>query len=240
MQIPIFVINLDRSPDRLAAIAERLSELSLAFERVPAIAGATLSERDARAAVSKRFWRHPPSRGEIGCYLSHIKALRAVLASGAEQAIILEDDAAFTDEFRQVCSGGINPGVPFDILKLEGANCNAPAIKPKGAAENVFYVVNSHGSAAYLITREGTKKVLERLPRLRYRYDDDLFCNWRNGLHIYDILPYSVRQRAHASTIQDRRAEPGYWLKLFRIVPKKIDKIRRDAFIYYRFGSAPP
>lgn len=38
-QIPIYVINLDRRPDRLAGISEQLATLGLEFERIAALDG---------------------------------------------------------------------------------------------------------------------------------------------------------------------------------------------------------
>ncbi len=37
--LPIYVINLDRRPDRLAAIAADLDRLGLPFERIKAVDG---------------------------------------------------------------------------------------------------------------------------------------------------------------------------------------------------------
>ena len=42
MSMPlVFVINLDKSTDRMAKIAKRLDELGMSFERIPGVYGAT-------------------------------------------------------------------------------------------------------------------------------------------------------------------------------------------------------
>ena len=40
---PVFVINLDKSPERMARISKRLDELNIPFEKISGIYGAELS-----------------------------------------------------------------------------------------------------------------------------------------------------------------------------------------------------
>jgi len=81
----LFVINLDRRPDRLRTIDASLRILDLPYERVPAV--------DAQAKEfqwhSKRFL----SAGLAANWLSHQKAFELFTASTADFALILEDDA---------------------------------------------------------------------------------------------------------------------------------------------------
>ena len=101
----IFVINLDSSPDRLDEIAANLSAIGLDFIRVPAVDGRLQApeqdpdydERAARAMMGRSLMG-----GEIGCYKSHIRALGAFLASGAEHGLVLEDDAELSEDAMMV------------------------------------------------------------------------------------------------------------------------------------------
>ena len=43
---PVFVINLDKSTDRMVKVSKRLSELGIAFERISAVYGADLSQEE--------------------------------------------------------------------------------------------------------------------------------------------------------------------------------------------------
>ena len=91
----ILVINLDRSPDRLAFQEAQFRLLGLAFTRVPAFDGAALSEE-----VYQRYahrWQRPISRSEVGCLLSHHACWRHVVATG-RNALILEDDIVLAPE----------------------------------------------------------------------------------------------------------------------------------------------
>ena len=43
---PVFVINLDKSPERMARISNRLDELEIPFERISGVYGAELSKEE--------------------------------------------------------------------------------------------------------------------------------------------------------------------------------------------------
>ena len=75
--IPIYVINLEGSDNRLQQAAQQLTAHGLSFERIDAVNGRQLSAAHKRAVVDakanrNKFYR-PLSDGEIGCYLSHKK-----------------------------------------------------------------------------------------------------------------------------------------------------------------------
>ncbi|MXW13733.1 MAG: glycosyltransferase family 25 protein [Rhodothermaceae bacterium] len=83
MQLPVFVINLERRPDRLATITGALDRIGLAFTRIPAIDGQAL---DGDPAILRM------GAGHVACARSHYKATAAFLDTGAAAALILEED----------------------------------------------------------------------------------------------------------------------------------------------------
>jgi hypothetical protein len=46
-----------------------------------------------------------PALGELGCYLSHVAVMRALLASSHRFALVLEDDVLLTPALRPVLQG---------------------------------------------------------------------------------------------------------------------------------------
>jgi len=92
--LEIFVINLDRRPDRLAAITKMLDGLGLKFKRVAAVDGRSFD-----------VWKHSnifkaalyydlklPTRGTVACFLSHRLVWAEMIERQVKQAIIFEDD----------------------------------------------------------------------------------------------------------------------------------------------------
>jgi glycosyl transferase family 25 len=92
--IPIYVINLDRSADRLARITRELAAAGLDFHRLAAVDAAKLPESSGyHAAANARDYLAPLSPAEIACVLSHREAWRLLVAGEAPAAVVLEDDA---------------------------------------------------------------------------------------------------------------------------------------------------
>jgi len=102
-----YLINLDRSSDRLEAMHAHLTQLGIEYERVPGIDGAKLDEATFQKHTRINRYYKPLRRGEVGCYLSHNKALQCFLDSDAPYALILEDDAQFEADICSVISDAI-------------------------------------------------------------------------------------------------------------------------------------
>jgi len=101
----VFLINLDRSPDRLKACTERLSQVGLEWRRFSAVSpdsneAARLHPLYDPIKTIAHFGRHL-SRGEIGCFLSHYELIKQAIAQDLEHVLILEDDVTPKPEARQ-------------------------------------------------------------------------------------------------------------------------------------------
>ena len=100
MNINFYVINLDRSTERLELISSQLSNQKINLKRIPAIDGIELNiDKEADDATCKYEMGRSIQPGEVGCFLSHIKALEAFISSKSDFAVILEDDAIIQSEF---------------------------------------------------------------------------------------------------------------------------------------------
>ena len=91
------LINLDGSDDRLVTADGALKAAGLEYERLSAFDGrqldlATFVQYDSDATL--RYMGRALVGGEIGCYMSHLRAVQAFLATDAKHALVLEDDAA--------------------------------------------------------------------------------------------------------------------------------------------------
>jgi GR25 family glycosyltransferase involved in LPS biosynthesis len=84
-EILIQVINLPNRTDRLALISSQLKDAGLGFEKLVAVDGKKLG-------LDSKFL----SMGEIGCFKSHLNAMRRQNESGVSYSLILEDDASLT------------------------------------------------------------------------------------------------------------------------------------------------
>lgn len=113
--IPILVISLPRARVRREKISRHLDDLGLKYELVEGVDGRLLSEDELRR-LGGEAGRFTP--GYIGNYAAHMKAYERILASNAEAALILEDDARLDRRFAPIIRQGIPIG-GFDILFLD-------------------------------------------------------------------------------------------------------------------------
>ncbi len=200
--IPIYVVNLDRSPERLQAIAEQLAQMGMSFKRVSGVDGKTSSlERElfsGRASLSN-VPKQSLTREEIGCHLSHLKTFDEILASGVASAIILEDDLIISPSFRSaaVALAGRFSGEPV-VIKLE------PWRKPRlaymvhrcGDFDLIFTNHQLTQTAAYFITAEAIRLLRTPLSRIDRPYDDSLYAARENGVGILSLSPAIAQQTA--------------------------------------------
>ena len=115
----VYLINLDRSPERLHFFAEQTVAGGIEFERISAIDGRQLSSQELAAAVSTKFEFQPINACEIGLFLSHKRAWEKLVASGKPHAAIFEDDAVLSTSIRSIFDAIDKNNVQFDVIKLE-------------------------------------------------------------------------------------------------------------------------
>jgi len=84
-ELLIQVINLATRPDRLTVIRADLHKAGLRFETQVAVDGQTVE-------IESKFL----SKGEIGCFKSHVNSMRRQVEVGSPFSLILEDDAALS------------------------------------------------------------------------------------------------------------------------------------------------
>ena len=199
-----YLINLDRSPDRLDFMDDQLRSLEMPYERVPAVDGKVLGEEIAdfdpegyRRLHGRK--RHP---GEIGCYLSHLACLRRFLDSDADYALILEDDARLATDLPEVLAAAIkNPG-DWDILRLSTVSAGKllPYRRLTGKYRLALAVTRQKGSAAYLVNRHCAEVFLRRLVPMRLAWDIAYDLEYLWGLRVAFVDPFPVDQNTGMET----------------------------------------
>lgn len=209
------LINLDRSPERLASIRPQIEAAGLGFERVPAVdgsklGGAALEVHDRERAV--RHFGRPLTTGEIGCYLSHVECARRFVASGEPSCLVLEDDAVPADDagaFVKALADWLDneSGLDWDIVNL-GKQPKRMHTKRTVLAGRAVYSAHYYptGTAALLWSRRGATAFLKAHGRISAPIDHYLrsWCCRRDGG--VAVAPRPFVPRGAGSTID---AVPG-------------------------------
>lgn len=190
-----FLINLDRSADRLQWMGRQLDALGLEVVRVSAIDGDTLS-LDHPGLDPKGFWRDAAMEvrtTDAACYLSHLAALRLFLQSGSDYGVILEDDVVLGPETARLVDVLTAPGAAddWDMVKLAGNNrLRALILRPLGGAFRLGVPwTRCLGAAAYLVNRHAAQRYLERMLPMTVLYDHAFDRGWALGLRTRIVVP---------------------------------------------------
>ena len=178
---PVFVISLPGATDRAARVSRHLERLGIRFSFIAATRGDALSAEELERRVdvpelTERIGR-PAAAPEIGCSLSHVDALRRVVASGERCAVVLEDDARLADSAGALIAAvasGVRPGDFVLVGASGGTPLRVGARRQVGSNAVVAPAASGgvRGSYAYLVTREAAIAILERFPRVSALADD--------------------------------------------------------------------
>lgn len=162
-------INLPASQSRRDNLKEQELRCGIRIQLVEAVSGADLTDEQKNmynAAERSKIYTNHLTANEQACVHSYRKALSTFLASGAEYAVIMEDDVTLNDNFTE--------GVDFIINRLGGwQSCKLyteaskmydimPAIE--GAPlQPIFPRKFPWGAVCYLHSRQSAEILLENM-----------------------------------------------------------------------------
>jgi len=168
----LFLINLDRRPDRLRHMTEILDGLGLLFTRISAVDGMQLPMGEVR-----RWGSLPP--GATACFLSHRDCWKRVVDEALPYAVVLEDDLHLAPDAASMLRHGDWIPTDADVVKLETRLCRIRVDKAVAAAisgRTLHRLRSSHmGTGGYIVTRKGAERLLSLSERLEAPVDHVMF-----------------------------------------------------------------
>ena len=191
-----YVINLDRSPDRLTAFTMESAKSGMAFERFSAIDGKLVSEEQLAAERAARFELQPINRFETALYLSHRTVWQKFADSGEAMCAIFEDDVVLAPNIMAAFALISTLSDQFDVVKLETTKRKVVIARAALAQSDDFLlsVLKSwHGGAAgYVLSRRGALKLLDKTTKLADPVDQVIFnplSSVSRTLRILQLVP---------------------------------------------------
>lgn len=104
----IFMINLDRRPERRARMIDSFNALGLDVQNFTAIDGVELNDDELKKigiefldGYADPYLNRPMTLGEVGCFLSHFYIWEKMVKENLEEVLILEDDIRFEPYFKE-------------------------------------------------------------------------------------------------------------------------------------------
>ena len=224
------VINLDRSPDRLARIATDLDQIGLEWSRLRAVepdAAGNTEQFLYNRKTAMRLHGIDLTRGEIGCFASHVQALKEFLDGNAAALLVLEDDAEPDAAFAQGLTQSLDtlrnlPDLRWSCLNL-AANYhkrNRP-LAPAGDRMLLRAYYFPISTAGLLWSRTGAQSFLRHVATAGacLPVDQQLRRHLaQTGLGLAYDRPL-LRLRAEQSTIDERPASRRQFARVRRNLP---------------------
>lgn len=205
MVVPVYVINLNRRPDRLRFVTEQLDRLGLKAWRIPALDAETAEfEGEHRVDLGGSMLPVRMDRGAAACLLSHFAAMQTLTASGAEAGLILEDDAELSSELPLFIESTDWWPEDAEVVSLEALFENRQVLGRASAVTHCGRELRhikrwSAGAAAYLIRGCTAAELLRECHWIAMPIDHLLFnpriSRVARRLRPLQVLPTLARQR---------------------------------------------
>jgi glycosyl transferase family 25 len=228
-----YIINLERSVRRREHIVAEVGKFGLDHEIVPAVDGTKFTEEEVvQIADMERVRMNPDwlTPTMLATALSHRKVFERILENGDKYALILEDDAEFSDDPRPLLDS-IKPV----LRKREVALLHYFSFAPLGIStvgserihsEKILaYPLALRGlvsAAAYVITQDGARSLYDSVVPVSTASDawvDFFESGWLDAIRI--VHPRPVEVIGAKSTINAAAQS-----RLRSIVTELVDKYR--------------
>jgi glycosyl transferase, family 25 len=222
--VNVYLINLNRSPERLAHISKQLHELQVPFERVTAFDASnedlSLCQID-RQVFAKVHGRTQIRNAEIGCHQSHFAALDRFVKSDTKFAVIFEDDIQIGNSINLTLDQLQLWSDEWDIVPLFHWHRGTPIrVKRSGNFTLNVFLTAVTSSAAYVVNRPAAKVLLAHMKVQTACVDHELFDVAAHGLRLRGITPkcITLSEQANISTIgasdPNSGLKPSFWSRI--------------------------
>ncbi|MGB0415606.1 MAG: glycosyltransferase family 25 protein [Coraliomargarita sp.] len=206
--IPIYVINLDRSKDRMRSMESQLNSQNLDFHRFPAFDGGTINIEKCSAfdlGDSRQIAGRELSKNEIGCAMSHLSIYKEITAKQIEHTLILEDDI-FLPPNMNLLIQEVLTDEKWDVLLIHHRN---PRFKKFTSRRTKNFRIldfkgNAASTAAYFVRLRAAEKLLKKGQPLRMVADRLTGDTSINRLRICGLIAPPIQTISFKSTIQQR------------------------------------
>ena len=191
----VWLINLDRDTDRMAAMQAQLDDMSLPFTRFAAVNGKERVEELKQRADEAAYFRNMGSNllpGKLGVFASHTSVWEAFIASDYKVALILEDDVVFHDDFLQSLNLALAASDQWDTVRFNCIRAKLPVSQGKlGPYTLNAYVGPFTGNATYLIKKDVARRILPGLWPQTRALDHELNRFFKHNFRQFGLEPFS-------------------------------------------------
>ena len=226
----VYCINLKRSNDRWDYIQKLGREQNIAINRFDATDGKNLSLQEAKNMCSTEYYEMMKNNksllANIGCYNSHLNLLKKIHTEKIDNAIIIEDDIIFPNNFKQLLQTNLKKipsnwdiiylGVTRPCGKLYKENIYIPSI---GECSN-----DNGGLFGYMVNIRSAGKIYNLINKKIDKMVDHTLRDYFPNLKVFIIYPFLIN---HNYNIRSDRKYSGYYNKNYIDISNIIKIIKK-------------
>lgn len=209
----VFVINLERRPDRLEIFEYNASQIGFEYEVFKAFDGRTIDENfsyngipiDIKPNVCYRGGLDNYSKSALGCLISHLEVIKKSKIEGYESILILEDDAAFTSNFIEKFDNfSSNFDKEWDMIYFSGS-----LIEIQENTNDYYKTLEScHTTHSYAVNKNVYEYLINKIEDNLYKQPVDVtYSEIQSEIKSYITIPFLTYQSAGFSDIQNSVVE---------------------------------
>jgi glycosyl transferase family 25 len=195
-----YCINLERRPDRKTHMGKQFQRLDMVVEWFPAVDGSLPEVAAQTASLGAGRTGRSLGPGAYACFQSHRAIWKHLMESGADHAMVLEDDLVIADGFGEYLKDGWVPK-DADLVKLEARGVRAHLERQITRLNDGRYLSrlrSSHfGTGGYVISAEAADRLYRLTETVRDAIDEIIFDELSplfDSLKIYQMVPAPVIQ----------------------------------------------
>jgi len=211
---PVFVILLEGNLARVRHVKKMLKTNIVNAEIVPAVDVGKITRDELKQFIDNgdvaETYRDDLTPGELGCAMSHLSVWRKIVDRGLEQALVLEDDFMFCQNFSEKYYRFKN-ALPkdFDVTFLYLWQRKRYPVNPLGKSPHIGTPSDPYGTVGYIISRRGALKLCKLIPPVRGGIDGEIntlfkkkkinvYAAMENIIGDYNGFPSTVRLASYS------------------------------------------
>ena len=210
------------------------------IERIEGVDADSLTQDNIKEVYSseknRKTYVRPLHKGQIACYMAHIKAWRAIVEQDLDYAFVLEDDVIVGDnflsamDFLDACYGR------WDFVRLQ-KNSKPKKIffeKPLGKFSFVQYINTTGGAFAQVISHSAAKGMLDNLLPFGMPVDVNQQYYYKFGIKVESLRPpvvsmgdvgdcsilrkYDTKNKEHHTFVRQKLSLKFYIGRIVRLI----------------------
>lgn len=248
----VYVINMDKSTDRLKHIEDQVDIIGKPFKRISAVVGKDMTREEVKNK-SNMLCSLFCTSSMIGIFMSHKKAWENIVNNNDNYGMIMEDDCSLIPSFQEDlkkcidelfivdpewdflylgCFGGCNKNPEEYDLITKIQIFSMKKINPKPPNVYSFTPESPIGFHCYIISQKCAKQLLQIMNKVSYHVDV-AFLDHANEFNVYSSSKTLAYQYSNAENSTQTENFPV-------ILNKILDNFKCKKKISYSYYYSAP